>query len=522
MPSACNAGRAFAILAWLCAWVMADAAEVRLELPDPLVAGVVQRATVTVENAAARVERLDLPTVPELEWQVQRGSEYSIRMINGVRSSSEIVTVVLRTQALAELVIPALTVVFADGSTVTTRPVSVRPQAPDTTLAGEAVASATFEPATVVPGEPATLVYRLALRQDRPRRIKPDQLGLSPPAGLLVTGERSETTGETTDTEGRQWSIETWRWPVTAAAPGTYEARGQQEWHRCRQDLFRQLVIESTHQAPIRPAVLTVTELPEAGRPDDFSGLIGPVTATATIERPRIAAGEGTVFTVTLKGPQVGLCRRPALGLPAGVQAYPKDDDEQTAGERHFRWDLVPGTVGELIIPALSFPYFSPATRSYQRVSTAPLTVTVLPGRSRELVVSGATDRQEKAVITPLVDQRLVLPPPLRGEVAAPAPLHWSWRLLLGGALLGAALGLGQRLRTRTVRGPHRGRALGAALAARDLDAMARWVFALRPDLDAAGRQAADALELAIDRARFGDAAAADLDALAAPLLGIA
>jgi hypothetical protein len=50
---------------------------------------------------------------------------------------------------------------------------------------------------------------------------------------------------------------------------------------------------------------------------------------------------------------------------------------------------------------------------------------------------------------------------------------------------------------------------------------MARCVFSLRPDLDDAGRQAADALEQAIDRARFGSTAAGDLTALAAPLIKI-
>jgi hypothetical protein len=496
------------------------AAEVRLVLPDPLFAGVVQRGAVTIENAGSRVDHVDLPEVAGLEWQTRGGTNYEIRMVNGARSTKETMPLVLRAQAAADLVVPAVTVVFSDGSTATTAPVTVHPQAPDTSLTGEVQASATFEPATIVPGEPATLVYRLALRQDRARAIK--QPALTPPIGLLVTGERSDGKSETTDAEGREWSIQTWRWPVTAASAGSFEARGQQEWFRCRQELFNQLVIESTHQAPIRPGVLTVTTMPDLGRPDDFGGLIGPVEASAAIERTRIAAGEGTVFTVTLKGPQVGLCRRPALVLPAGVQAYPKDDDDRTKGERHFRWDLVPGTVGELTIPALSFPYFSPATRTYLRAGTAAITVVVIPGRSRELVVSGNTAVPEKAAATSMVAQRLVLPPPVRGEARAQAPLGWSWWLLGGGIALGGGIGLGQRLRTRAARAPHRGRGLAAALAARDLEAMARWVFLLRPDLDADGRRAADALEQAIDRARFGSDQPGDLQALALPLVGIA
>ncbi len=495
------------------------AVEAKLQLPDPLVTGVVLRGSISVENSAARIERIDLPAVAGLEWNTGRGSNYEVRLANGVRTTRESMPLVLRVQQVAELTIPAVTVVFDDGSTATTNAVTVKTQVADTSLSGEANASASFEPATIVPGEPAMLIYRLALRQDRVRAIK--QPSLTPPAGLLVTGERSEAKTETVDAEGREWSVQTWSWPVTAAAPGTYDARGQQEWYRCRNDFFNQLVIESTHQAPIRPATLTVTPLPDAGRPNDFDGLIGPLAASASIDRSRISTGEGAVFTVTLTGPQVGLGHRPTLMLPAGVQAYPKDDAEDKSGERHFRWDVVPGNTGELTLPALTFPYFDPATRTYHRASTAPLTITVVAGRSRDLVVSGDT-RPTRPLTPPPVEEKFVLPPPMRGAAVSAPPLVGTW-IVLSAALIGGGLfALVQRLATRPRRGPHRGKALAAAINAKDLDAMARALFALRPDLDAAGRQTADALEHAIDQARFGARDAGDLAALAAPLVGIA
>lgn len=495
------------------------AVEATLQLPDPLVAGVVLRGSITVENVSARIERVELPTVAGLEWQTGRGTSYEVRLINGVRSTRESMPLALRVQQVAEVVIPAITVVLDDGSTATTAAVTIKPQAPDAALAGEASASATFEPSTIVPGEPAVLIYRLALRQDRLRAIK--QPALTPPTGLLVTGERSDSKSETVDAEGREWSVQTWRWPVTAAQPGTYEARGQQEWFRCRNDFFNQLVIESTHQSPIRPATLTVTPLPETGRPDDFAGLIGPLVASASIDRPRISTGEGAVFTITLSGPQVGLGHRPVLTLPPGVQAYPKDDDEEKAGVRHFRWDLVPGNAGEITLPAVTFPFFDPQGRTYQRTSTMPLTITVVPGRNRELVVSGNTAPTRPATAPP-EETRHILPPPLRGAAGNPAPAVMGWLVLAGALLIGALLGFVERLATRPRRGPHRGRVLAAAIVAKDLDAMARAVFALRPDLDDDGRRAADALEHAIDQARFGARTTSDFAALAAPLVGIA
>ena len=512
-----------AVISWLIAGgIISPAADVRIELPDPLITGVVQQATVIVENSAARVDHIDLPPVANLQWETQRGSNYQISIINGKRSAKETIPVALLTQQTTALTIPSITITLADGTTVSTDAVTVQPQAADTSLSGEAVGTVTFEPSTIVPGQPATLVYRLSLRQDRPRAIK--EPSLTPPTGLLILGERSEGKSETTDKEGRKWQIQTWRWPVSAAQPGSYEARGQQEWFRCRHDLFNQLVAESSHQLPIKPGVLTVTNLPDEGRPADFTGLIGPLEASAAIERPRIAAGEGTIFTLTLKGPQVGLGKRPTLTLPPGVQAYPKDDDDGKTGERHFRWDLVPASAGELILPAISFPYFDPVSKSYQRATSSAITVTVLPGRSRELVISGeVTPKKIIAAPTATLPSETLrtMPPPMHGETYPSTPAQWTWPVLSIALVFGVIIGLGQRLSTRPKRGPNRGRALAAAIAAKDLDAMARWVFALRPDLDDAGRQAADALEQAIDRARFGSTDAGDLKNLAATLIKI-
>jgi hypothetical protein len=368
-----------------------------------------------------------------------------------------------------------------------------------------------------VPGQPATLRYRLSLRQDRMRAIK--EPALTPPTGLLVLGDRSDKRTTTTDAEGRTWSVQTWSWPVTAAVAGTIEARGQQEWYRCREDVFGQLLAESTHQVAIRPGVLTVSAMPEAGRPEDFSGLIGPLQASAAIERSRIASGEGTVLTVTLRGPQVGLGRRPALVLPPTVQAYPKDD-ANAAGERHFRWDLVPGAAGELVVPALSFPYFDPATRTYRRAATEPITVMVVPGRSREVVVSGEVG-QARPTPAVAVDERPRLPPPVRGAGGSPPAAGVTLLALVGSLAIGAGLGLLQRWWARPHRGPHRGRALMAAVATGDLDRIARCLHALRPGLPAARRAQADAIERAIDAARFGGGQAGDLRALSEPLADV-
>jgi hypothetical protein len=92
----------------------------------------------------------------------------------------------------------------------------------------------------------------------------------------------------------------------------------------------------------------------------------------------------------------------------------------------------------------------------------------------------------------------------LRGEAVAPPDPYAP--LLVGAICLGAG-GLLAAIRLVLARRPaaHRGRALAQALRSGDLSAAAFALASLRPALTTdAQKQAAVALEQAIDRARFG------------------
>ncbi len=512
------------------------AAEAKLELPDPLVPGVVLEGAIKVEDAAAGVANVTLPPVAGLEWQVQTGRMSSTSIINGVVTRSETVRLAVRAQMADTLSVPAVTVTLSDGSTLTTAPLTVAAHAANQNLQGDAFAETAFEPAAIVAGEPTTLVYRVYLRQnnDRPRALR--QCDLAPPAGALPLGERSDSEGQTYDARGNPWRVHTYRWPLTWALPGAYQAGGQQAYVICRQDFFGQLSPIADRSVAIRPATLTVAALPEAGRPADFSGLFGPLTISAALERPRIASGEGTVLTVTIEGRQTELVTRPALAVPAGLKAYPKDDDAPArsgAGardqrplgavpgphQRSFRWDIVPERAGDFALPALTLAYFDPASRAYDHAHGPALTLTVLPGRAGTVSITGTP--LSEAPGTPAGPQ-LLLPAPLRGG-APPRPGAALGLLVLGAAFVGGALvGLAGRWRARRPDRPHRGRALRRAAAAGDLEALAAAIHELLQVLPP-GPAAASAARLAerIDLARFGGAPLGDVGDLVAVLEGV-
>lgn len=477
------------------------AGEVTLELPDPLIPGVVMAGTLRISDPPSDVHEVDLPPVAGLEWSLSGQNESRTELSNGRRSTILGVGLSLRAAQRGQLVLPPIPVHCTDGSTLSSAARTVRVDLGDARLVGEALAEASFEPATIVPGQPTRLVYRIHLR-----RGEVNSLGIGPPEGIISLGERTLTQGRTFDAQGQAWSVVTVTWPLTLATPGPYTVRGQQEYQTMvGRSLFNQRMVRN--QVAVAPATLTVEPMPLEGRPADFTGLIGPLAVHAALDRERVSTGEGALLSLAVTGWQTGLVKRPVLQA-AGAQLYPKDD--QTAdGKRTFTWDVVPAAAGTVTIPVVSLAYFDPASRSYRHADSQALSLHVIPGRHRDLGVVG----QSAPVATPgiVAPTPSTLPAPLRGG-AMRRPLAWSAGAgLAAGAAAGMLLVAVQRLAGRR-RGPHRGRAVRAA--GRDPLALAAALQALHPALvTAAQRDAAAALQAAVERTRFGGETLPDITA---------
>ena len=484
------------ILAVVCGW----AGEVTLDLPDPLIPGVQMAGSLRIVDPPANVTAVNLPPVDGLEWRLSGKNTSNSTISNGVASNVILVGLVLRGATRGRLDLPAVTVQLEDGNSMHSAPTQVRIDSGDARLTGEALAEAVFEPAHIVPGQPTNLVYRLYLR-----RGEVSTLGIGPPEGAITLGERSIATGQTVDAQGRAWTVMTVTWSLTHSKPGSYVVRGQQDYQIVVGNVFNQRI--SRGQVAVAPATLTVAELPMVGRPANFSGLIGPLSASLTLDRQRVTASEGCKLSVMVSSRQTDLVKRPVLAIP-GVQCYPKDDQAE-AGSRTFTWDLVPGAPGVITIPALSFPYFDPGSLSYRSADTASLTLTVIPGRNRDLGMVGQTAAAPGPAL-PEAPAAVVLPQPLRGQTL-PRAADWAApAALLGGLIFSGGWTLVRRLRG-TRRGPHRGSALRSA--GRDPAALAAALRALaQAQLTPEQREAQTALQAALERHRYGGEALPDLE----------
>jgi hypothetical protein len=149
-----------------------------------------------------------------------------------------------------------------------------------------------------------------------------------------------------------------------------------------------------TERIFLPPGELIVDELPSAGQPADFRGLVGPLTVQAHVDRERIELGESVRVSVMLLGAaNLWDAAPPFQQLDRGDEVEMFRDPptlDQQAGDklylrRAFRLDLVPKSEGPLMIPESRVAYYDPLSRSYGVAVAPALRVEVLPrGSLRE------------------------------------------------------------------------------------------------------------------------------------------
>ncbi|MDJ0850550.1 MAG: hypothetical protein QNK04_19430 [Myxococcota bacterium] len=255
-------------------------------------------------------------------------------------------------------------------------------------------------------------------------------------------------------------------------------------------------------------ASLRVRALPEAGRPDDFAGLVGRVELIRRVEPAAGAVGSSLRLTVRMRG-DGNLWDAPDPHADdadfAGAEAFrlpPKQDLDRAARLRTgrlFAYDLVPTRPGHLALPELRVPWFDPSENRYEIARAPAIGVEVAAAPA----AAGVAPRASNARDDPTPDAGTARP-------AAAMP-RWIAATVVTLVAVGALFFVVQRRRRRSGAGLPEGddpAALGRALRA----ALARHVPGAErqapEELLASGplppaAHAAATLLAALERARF-------------------
>jgi len=130
-----------------------------------------------------------------------------------------------------------------------------------------------------------------------------------------------------------------------------------------------------------QPVKITVRPLP-GNKPADFSGIVGKIDLTSSINKDSVDVNDAVNLKITVSGSgNLRFAGKPDLKLPADIELYePKVTDNiknnvsGSSGQKSFEYVLIPRHYGSFTIPAVSYSYFNPETRRYEKLSTREYT----------------------------------------------------------------------------------------------------------------------------------------------------
>ena len=171
-----------------------------------------------------------------------------------------------------------------------------------------------------------------------------------------------------------------------------------------RRDFFGDPIMRSaTKTVKAGDLSINVRELPEEGKPSDFSGAVGDFELSVDASRTNLEANESTQIKVKISGKgNLKLLSIPELSLPSALEKY---DPEYTDNVRVNRegmngsvtnsYTVVPRYAGSYPVDPVAFTYFDPNTKSYK----------ILNSDSFDLTVEGSTLLPNTSASTPIVEK---------------------------------------------------------------------------------------------------------------------
>jgi hypothetical protein len=138
------------------------------------------------------------------------------------------------------------------------------------------------------------------------------------------------------------------------------------------------------------PVTLMVLPLPEQGKPQGFTGVVGDFTLNSKVDKTNLTTDEAVTFTVKISGEgHIGSLSEPELNFPDNFETYDPEVSKQVnrkggriTGSKIFTYVLVPRKTGTCRIESITYPIFNPKTKKYQILSTDPVKIHISKGKN--------------------------------------------------------------------------------------------------------------------------------------------
>jgi hypothetical protein len=171
-----------------------------------------------------------------------------------------------------------------------------------------------------------------------------------------------------------------------------------------RRDFFGDPIMRSaTKTVKAGDLSINVRELPEKGKPLNFSGAVGDFELSVDASRTNLEANESTQIKVKINGKgNLKLLSIPELSLPSALEKYDPEytdnvrvNKEGMNGSVTNSYTVVPRYAGSYPVDPLEFTYFDPNSKSYKTLRSDPF----------DLTVEGSTLLPNTSTIAPIAEK---------------------------------------------------------------------------------------------------------------------
>ncbi|MEO6348605.1 MAG: BatD family protein [Aquaticitalea sp.] len=156
-----------------------------------------------------------------------------------------------------------------------------------------------------------------------------------------------------------------------------------------RRDIFGGRLMSQVHKTVSAGSkTITVRDLPEQGKPLDFSGAVGDFNFKVTTSKTNLNATESLQARVEVTGNgNLKLFQLPKLTLPNSLEVYEPEHSEDVRTDLNGmqggiadNYTIVPEFKGKYPIQDLTFSYFDLKSESYKTISSGDIVINVLEG----------------------------------------------------------------------------------------------------------------------------------------------
>lgn len=175
--------------------------------------------------------------------------------------------------------------------------------------------------------------------------------------------------------------------------PMSVECVIRRQSNRRPRDIFEQFFGGGYEDAKVavksKPVSIDIKPLPEAGKPEGFSGAVGNYSFKANINKDKVKANDAINLSITLSGKgNIKLVTPPVFEFPADFETYEPKLKENIStgggsvnGSKTFDYLIIPRHEGDYTIDKLNFSYFDPEKKEYVVLPSPEFNIHVDKGR---------------------------------------------------------------------------------------------------------------------------------------------